>query len=133
MGYRSVGDLIGISNCHDSGGNQAFMFTKVHEIRARKFCVDATAANKPVTLYVCHGQQGNQYWQYDADVSAIACRALLCVLSFTIFIQLQARALKHSFYGNCLTARENATVTIDQCDGSPSQQWILHNLERQID
>lgn len=72
MGRRANGDKIGMSQCHNQGGNQAFMFTKANEIRARKFCLDATAVGAEATIYVCHNQGGNQHWQYDAEVSAIA-------------------------------------------------------------
>lgn len=84
MGRHKSGSQIGMSQCHDSGGNQAFMFTKADEIRAKKFCLDATQPGESATLYVCHNQKGNQYWQYDSDVSAIERNALLCVLGLMI-------------------------------------------------
>lgn len=134
MGRRMQGDPIGMSTCHDSGGNQAFMFSKTNEIRMKKHCLDAGHVGEPAILYDCHGQGGNQYWQYHSDVSRFlnAVHSVRALNLLTRVDQLQALAIKHRS-GNCLTALEDATVTIHPCDGSPSQQWILHNLVPNID
>lgn len=71
MGRRTQGDPIGMSECHDSGGNQAFMFTKGNEIKMKKFCLDAGYAGEPAIFYGCHGQGGNQYWKYRSEVSRL--------------------------------------------------------------
>lgn len=68
MGRRKQYDPIAMSKCHESGGNQAFMFTKSNEIRTHKFCVDAPHVGETAILYDCHGQGGNQYWDYIPDV-----------------------------------------------------------------
>lgn len=70
MNRKKNGEAISVFNCHHSGGNQAFMLTEKNEIRAKKFCIDATAAGEPVTIFRCHGEGGNQKWVYHEEVSA---------------------------------------------------------------
>lgn len=43
------------------------MLSKAGEIRRDETCLDY--AGQEVILYPCHGSKGNQYWNYNADVS----------------------------------------------------------------
>jgi polypeptide N-acetylgalactosaminyltransferase len=43
------------------------MFSKTGEIRRDEACLDF--AGSDVILYPCHGSKGNQFWEYDHDVS----------------------------------------------------------------
>jgi hypothetical protein len=46
---------------------QYWMFSKTGEIRRDEACLDF--AGSDVILYPCHGSKGNQFWEYDHDVS----------------------------------------------------------------
>lgn len=55
--------------CHNLGGNQLFMLTENDEIRADQNCLDASSVDKPVTLWPCHNERGNQEWVYNESVN----------------------------------------------------------------
>lgn len=45
------------------------MLSKSGEIRRDETCLDY--AGQEVILYPCHGSKGNQFWQYNPDVSVL--------------------------------------------------------------
>jgi polypeptide N-acetylgalactosaminyltransferase len=45
------------------------MMSKAGEIRRDETCLDY--AGQDVILYPCHGSKGNQFWQYNPDVSVV--------------------------------------------------------------
>lgn len=45
------------------------MLSKSGEIRRDETCLDY--AGQEVILYPCHGSKGNQFWQYNSDVSVL--------------------------------------------------------------
>lgn len=45
------------------------MLTEKDEIRADEYCLDASAIDKPVTLWPCHNEKGNQEWLYNEAVN----------------------------------------------------------------
>ena len=49
---------------------QYWMMSKAGEIRRDETCLDY--AGQDVILYPCHGSKGNQFWQYNPDVSIIS-------------------------------------------------------------
>ncbi|CAF3429223.1 unnamed protein product [Rotaria sp. Silwood1] len=57
--------------CHNEGGNQFFMLTKIGEIRRDHGCLEYSGGiadiNKDdkVLVLSCHGEKGNQYWIYN--------------------------------------------------------------------
>lgn len=65
---------IGLYTCAENlkrpQSNQFFINSWHKDIRlkTKKTCWDVSSSdvNAPVILYECHGQQGNQYWRYDA-------------------------------------------------------------------
>jgi len=67
MGHKS-GENVGISYCHELGGNQVFAYTKRQQIMSDDNCLDAANPAGPVKLVRCHGMGGNQAWIYDTFV-----------------------------------------------------------------
>lgn len=57
-----------MSECHHTGGNQVFLLTKGHEIRADELCADAVDTHSTVQLWNCHEMMGNQKWVYNNEV-----------------------------------------------------------------
>ena len=49
--------------CHNQGGNQYWMLSKMGEIRRDDGCLDYSGGAN-VIIYPCHSQRGNQEWQY---------------------------------------------------------------------
>lgn len=68
MGRKS-GENLGMTYCHNLGGNQVFAYTKRQQIMSDDNCLDASHRNGPVRLVRCHGMGGNQAWVYDEHVS----------------------------------------------------------------
>ncbi|XP_055872598.1 polypeptide N-acetylgalactosaminyltransferase 5-like isoform X2 [Biomphalaria glabrata] len=52
--------------CHNQGGNQYWMLSKLGEIRRDEGCLDYSGG-EDVIIYPCHGQKGNQEWIYKED------------------------------------------------------------------
>lgn len=57
--------------CHNLGGNQLWVLTKLNEIKNDDECVDGVKMYAEVEVAGCHGQQGNQHWTYDELVSRL--------------------------------------------------------------
>ncbi|CAF3687882.1 unnamed protein product [Rotaria sordida] len=59
--------------CHNQGGNQFFMLSKMGEIRRDHGCLDYQGGmedvnkNDKVIVMKCDGQKGTQYWIYDEN------------------------------------------------------------------
>lgn len=70
MGRKS-GENLGMTFCHNLGGNQVFAYTKRQQIMSDDNCLDASQKYGPVKLVRCHGMGGNQAWVFDDDVSII--------------------------------------------------------------
>jgi hypothetical protein len=68
MGRKS-GENLGMTYCHNLGGNQVFAYTKRQQIMSDDNCLDASNKNGPIKLVRCHGMGGNQAWAYDQVVS----------------------------------------------------------------
>ena len=51
------------------------MLSKEGEIRRDEACLDY-AGSDPI-LYPCHGSKGNQYWEYEHEVSSMY---LFCII-----------------------------------------------------
>ncbi|XP_014217204.1 N-acetylgalactosaminyltransferase 6 [Copidosoma floridanum] len=86
-------------------GDQEFQLTWHKDIRPKKsmLCLDVARGDDkaPITLYPCHGKQGNQFWTYDMtkkwlkhgynnkclDMDPLSKKAFVAHCNFTIFTQ----------------------------------------------
>uniref|UniRef100_A0A8C3XS86 Polypeptide N-acetylgalactosaminyltransferase n=1 Tax=Chelydra serpentina TaxID=8475 RepID=A0A8C3XS86_CHESE len=109
---RKENEKVGIFNCHGMGGNQVFSFTADKEIRTDDLCLDVSRLNGPVIMLKCHHMRGNQLWEYDAETHTFL----------------------HIITQSCLTISkiEDGThgPTVETCNGSPLQMWMLRNYTR---
>ncbi|XP_015602168.1 N-acetylgalactosaminyltransferase 6 [Cephus cinctus] len=93
-------------------GEQEFRLTWHKDIRpkGRTDCLDVSKgeAKAPVTLYPCHGKQGNQLWRYD----------------------VAKQWLTHGYASRCLDLDPAAKrVFVDYCDSASStQKWRIENV-----
>ncbi|KAJ8965124.1 hypothetical protein NQ314_004349 [Rhamnusium bicolor] len=105
MGRKS-GENLGMTYCHNLGGNQVFAYTKRQQIMSDDNCLDASSRTGPVKLVRCHGMGGNQAWVYD-EVD---------------------KTIKHVNTGSCLTKPETTDVNLPllkSCSYHEGQQWIM--------
>ncbi|XP_061579628.1 polypeptide N-acetylgalactosaminyltransferase 13 isoform X2 [Cololabis saira] len=120
---RKENEKVGFFNCHGMGGNQVFSYTADKEIRTDDLCLDVSRLNGPVVMLKCHHMKGNQMFEYDAEYVG----------------KWEYDSEKHTFLHiitqSCLTISrlEDGTYgpTVEYCDNSPLQSWILHNYTRQ--
>ncbi|RMC18891.1 hypothetical protein DUI87_04788 [Hirundo rustica rustica] len=109
---RKENEKVGFFNCHGMGGNQVFSYTADKEIRTDDLCLDVSRLNGPVLMLKCHHLRGNQLWEYDAE----------------------RRTFLHIITQSCLTLGRiedgSEGPTVEACDGSPLQTWILRNYSR---
>ncbi|CAG9824567.1 unnamed protein product [Phaedon cochleariae] len=107
MGRKS-GENLGMTYCHNLGGNQVFAYTKRKQIMSDDNCLDASSRTGPVKLVRCHGMGGNQAWLYD-EVD---------------------KTIKHVNTGSCLTKPETSDINLPMlktCTYSEGQQWIMES------
>ncbi|CAH0563541.1 unnamed protein product [Brassicogethes aeneus] len=105
MGRKS-GENLGMTYCHNLGGNQVFAYTKRQQIMSDDNCLDASNKRGPVKLVRCHGMGGNQAWVYDE----------------------QDKTIKHVNTGSCLQKPDPHDVNLPllrPCNFDESQQWIM--------
>ncbi|XP_041858166.1 polypeptide N-acetylgalactosaminyltransferase 13 isoform X1 [Melanotaenia boesemani] len=109
---RKENEKVGFFNCHGMGGNQVFSYTADKEIRTDDLCLDVSRLNGPVVMLKCHHMKGNQMFEYDAE----------------------KHTFLHIITQSCLTISrlEDGTYgpTVEYCNNSPLQSWILHNYTR---
>ncbi|CAG5097173.1 Similar to Pgant6: N-acetylgalactosaminyltransferase 6 (Drosophila melanogaster) [Cotesia congregata] len=105
-------DLCVKDNVKVANGEQEFRLTWRKDIRpkTRTDCLDVSSgvAKAPVTLYPCHGQQGNQRWRYDVE----------------------KQWLLHGLGDRCLdTDPATKKVFVSACDpASSTQKWRIHEV-----
>ncbi|CAH1135999.1 unnamed protein product [Ceutorhynchus assimilis] len=107
MGRKS-GENLGMTYCHNMGGNQVFAYTKRQQIMNDDNCLDANSKNGPVKLVRCHGMGGNQAWVYD-EVD---------------------KTIKHVNTGSCLQKPDSSDVNLPllrPCNYGEGQQWIMES------
>jgi polypeptide N-acetylgalactosaminyltransferase len=107
MGRKS-GENLGMTYCHNLGGNQVFAYTKRQQIMSDDNCLDASNKNGPIKLVRCHGMGGNQAWAYD---------------------QVD-KTVKHVNTGSCLQRPDPGDMNLPllrPCNYSPGQQWIMES------
>ncbi|XP_044758630.1 polypeptide N-acetylgalactosaminyltransferase 5 [Coccinella septempunctata] len=105
MGRKS-GENLGMTYCHNLGGNQVFAYTKRQQIMSDDNCLDASHRNGPVRLVRCHGMGGNQAWLYDENLKTI----------------------KHMNTGSCLqrpAPNDMNTPLLRPCTKGPEQKWVM--------
>lgn len=92
--------------CHHLGGNQFFEYTREHEIRKDKHCLDF---NNELMLFQCHGAKGTQEWSYDPNTKHIThSRGQLCLA-------------RSNYHANSLE--------MQACNNThPSQRWNFQYL-----
>ncbi|XP_076816066.1 polypeptide N-acetylgalactosaminyltransferase 10-like [Clavelina lepadiformis] len=118
--YRRQGETVTASQCNPRNlAEQEFLLTYKEDIRpgtsmesVRKVCIDGQGLNKPIVLWECHGQYGNQLWKYLVD----------------------KRQLYHGYTGLCATAHEEGvTVNLLPCDNlNKYQRWTWKNTDVQL-
>ncbi|XP_050299063.1 polypeptide N-acetylgalactosaminyltransferase 5 isoform X3 [Anthonomus grandis grandis] len=107
MGRKS-GENLGMTYCHNMGGNQVFAYTKRQQIMNDDNCLDANSKNGPVKLVRCHGMGGNQAWVYD-EVD---------------------KSIKHVNTGSCLQKPDPSDVNLPllrPCNYGEGQKWIMES------
>lgn len=93
-------------------GEQEFRLTWHKDIRPkdRTDCLDVSRGEEkaPVSLYPCHGKQGNQLWRYD----------------------IEKQWLQHGYSSRCLdTDPGSKRVFVTACDkSSPTQKWRIEQV-----
>lgn len=105
MGRKS-GENVGMTYCHNLGGNQVFAYTKRQQIMSDDNCLDAYSRTGPVKLVRCHGMGGNQAWMYDDS----------------------DRTIIHVNTKSCLTKPDTSDVNLPvlkTCNHGEGQQWIM--------
>lgn len=82
-------------------------FSKNNEIRRDDYCVDYPGGNggknKPdqIITYPCHGERGNQEWQY-----------------------MKNQQIKHTLSGYCIELNQKNKLIMNDCDSnSERQKW----------
>ncbi|XP_025410647.1 putative polypeptide N-acetylgalactosaminyltransferase 9 isoform X2 [Sipha flava] len=108
MCVDSKGDTntpVDLWECHQQGGNQYWMLSKIGEIRRDESCLDY--AGLDVILYPCHGSKGNQYWSYDPH----------------------SKQLRHGSSRKCLAINDTKDkLLMEECDVTlPKQMWQFEN------
>ncbi|XP_061548162.1 polypeptide N-acetylgalactosaminyltransferase 13 isoform X3 [Phycodurus eques] len=119
---RKENEKVGFFNCHGMGGNQVFSYTADKEIRTDDLCLDVSRLNGPVVMLKCHHMKGNQMFQYDAEYVG------------KWEYDFEKHTFLHIITQSCLTISrlEDGTFgpTVEYCNNSPLQAWILHNYTR---
>ncbi|KAK1902554.1 Polypeptide N-acetylgalactosaminyltransferase 13 [Dissostichus eleginoides] len=119
---RKENEKVGFFNCHGMGGNQVFSYTADKEIRTDDLCLDVSRLNGPVVMLKCHHMKGNQMFEYDAEYVG------------KWEYDFEKHTFLHIITQSCLTISrlEDGTYgpTVESCNGSPLQAWILHNYTR---
>ncbi|KAJ8680714.1 hypothetical protein QAD02_016501 [Eretmocerus hayati] len=113
---RSKDNEIVVDECKKDdpkvSGEQEFQLTWHKDIRPKKRteCLDVSKGDEksPVTLYPCHGKQGNQLWRYDAE----------------------QQWLLHGYGTRCLDIDpETKNVFVTSCNiASVTQKWKIENV-----
>ncbi|KAI4805608.1 hypothetical protein KUCAC02_010212 [Chaenocephalus aceratus] len=120
---RKENEKVGFFNCHGMGGNQVFSYTADKEIRTDDLCLDVSRLNGPVVMLKCHHMKGNQMFEYDAEYVG------------KWEYDFEKHTFLHIITQSCLTISrlEDGTYgpTVESCNGSLLQAWILHNYTRQ--
>ncbi|XP_044253613.1 polypeptide N-acetylgalactosaminyltransferase 5 isoform X1 [Tribolium madens] len=107
MGRKS-GENLGMTYCHNLGGNQVFAYTKRQQIMSDDNCLDASNKKGPVKLVRCHGMGGNQAWAYDE----------------------MDKTIKHVNTGSCLQRPDPSDMNLPllrPCNYNQGQQWIMES------
>ncbi|XP_047353132.1 N-acetylgalactosaminyltransferase 6-like isoform X2 [Vespa velutina] len=109
-------EIIKVDTCKKDNpvlsGEQEFKLTWHKDIRPkdRTDCLDVSRSDikAPVSLYPCHGKQGNQLWRYDVE----------------------KQWLMHGYVPRCLdTDPGSKKVYVTACDqSSPTQKWRIENV-----
>jgi len=112
-------------------------------------CLDSPATkkqmNKPVGLYPCHGQGGNQYWSYSktgeirrdemcvdyagGEVMIYPCHGSLGNQQWVY--EDQSLLIRHGPSRKCLSIQTKTKLTMEACDeGEDRQKWKLENFDK---
>lgn len=89
-------------------GNQVFSYTTNKEIITDGLCWDVSKPNGPVTMFKCYHLKGNQFWEYDP-------------------VKLTLQYVNSNQYLDKATEEDNKVLSITDCNGSWSRQWLFQN------
>ncbi|XP_055952053.1 putative polypeptide N-acetylgalactosaminyltransferase 9 [Argiope bruennichi] len=114
----------------------------------RKMCLDSPARknnlHKPIGLYPCHGQGGNQFWMLSRDGEIRRDEACLDYAGKDVILypchgskgnQLwiynpKNKSLQHGSSGQCLEMSEDKEkVLMQECSDEPRQRWEFQNYD----
>lgn len=101
-----------VDDCKSAKSEQQFQLSWHKDVRPKKGteCLDVSKGEvkSPVTLYPCHGKQGNQLWRYDTE----------------------KQWLLHGYVQNCLDMDpDTRKVFVTSCDPvSVSQKWQIEHI-----
>ncbi|XP_046336766.2 putative polypeptide N-acetylgalactosaminyltransferase 9 isoform X2 [Haliotis rufescens] len=104
MEKRAHKKAVQLTQCRKKGMCQAWYLTKLGELRSGYNCLDVGLDPTYATIKMtgCHGQRGNQYWQYRMD-----------------------RTLYHKGVDGCIAVDpQTKQVSLLVCNNSRAQQWL---------
>ena len=115
--------LTNVSSC-----KQFWLYSKSGEIRRDEACLDY--AGTDVILYPCHGAKGNQYWEYDPQVTKKYLKPL-CNSSSLCRIKNQTHFVQHGSSKNCLAISEDKKkIAVERCsDDNPRVKWKFEKYD----
>ncbi|KAK2184871.1 hypothetical protein NP493_249g00008 [Ridgeia piscesae] len=101
--------------------------------------VDKNAHNKPVKLWPCHKQGGNQYWMLSKEGEIRRDEACMDFAGQFLMIYpchgmkgnqhweyTKSNELRHYHSGLCIELTKDQKIKMKTCDGSTRQKWLWH-------
>ncbi|XP_067649210.1 polypeptide N-acetylgalactosaminyltransferase 5-like isoform X6 [Haliotis asinina] len=100
---RAHKKAVKLTKCRKRGMSQTWYLTKIGELRSGYNCLDVglDPTYDTIKMTGCHGQRGNQYWQYRTDGT-----------------------LYHKGIDGCIAVdTKTRMVKVQMCSNSPAQKW----------
>lgn len=134
---RPSHEAVGVYPCAENHRNphlnQFFVLSWHKDVRVKGStkCWDVPKGGKnaPIIFYDCHGQQGNQFWQYDAVSNThiqmnVLRKCFIFVPHSSLFLQ-NKKWLIHGKNNQCLELNPDAEeIFVNTCDSSnKNMQW----------
>ncbi|XP_014664145.1 PREDICTED: polypeptide N-acetylgalactosaminyltransferase 5-like [Priapulus caudatus] len=115
---------------------------------ASEWCLDSlanrAAHHKPVSMYKCHRQGGNQFWQFSKEAEIRRDDSCLDYSGKDVIVypchnqkgnqqwkyNTETLAISHVSSGRCMEmSSDHKKVIMETCHGSPRQQWVVENYK----